>query len=95
MNRRGFLKAVGVAAPAVILTPGLLMPVRKLWTPDVLFTQSGTGSTPVGTLMWFMDPASRSGDHDCVVAVIRCWDGTQWLQVSEFNASVAVAHRNA
>lgn len=32
MNRRGFLTAA-VAAPAVILTPGLLMPVRKLWTP--------------------------------------------------------------
>lgn len=29
MNRRGFLKTLGLA-PAVILTPGLLMPVRKL-----------------------------------------------------------------
>lgn len=28
-SRRGFLK-VGIAAPAVILTPGLLMPVRSL-----------------------------------------------------------------
>jgi hypothetical protein len=92
MNRRGFLKTVGVAAPAVILTPGLLMPVRKLLTPEVLFTQSGTGSIPAGTLMWFIDPASRNGDDQCVVAVMRCWDGTHWLQVSEFNASVAVAH---
>jgi hypothetical protein len=42
--------------------------------------------------MWFIDPASRNGDDQCVVAVMRCWDGTHWLQVSEFNASVAVAH---
>jgi hypothetical protein len=32
MNRRSFLRGVALAAPAVILTPGLLMPVRKLST---------------------------------------------------------------
>jgi hypothetical protein len=34
MNRRGFLTGL-IAAPAVILTPGLLMPVRAqpIWTP--------------------------------------------------------------
>lgn len=32
MNRRDFLKGI-IAAPFVITTPGLLMPVRKLWTP--------------------------------------------------------------
>lgn len=30
MNRRNFLKLGVVAAPAVILTPGLLMPVKSL-----------------------------------------------------------------
>lgn len=34
MNRRGFLGYV-VAAPAVILTPGLLMPVRSFGTSPV------------------------------------------------------------
>lgn len=33
MNRRNFLKLGVVAAPAVILTPGLLMPVKSLWKP--------------------------------------------------------------
>lgn len=36
LTRRGFLKgmlALG-AAPAIIVTPGLLMPVRQLWTPS-------------------------------------------------------------
>jgi hypothetical protein len=32
LSRRRFLTGA-VAAPAIILTPGLLMPVRKLWTP--------------------------------------------------------------
>jgi hypothetical protein len=32
MNRRGFLTGL-IAAPAVILTPGLLMPVRKWIEP--------------------------------------------------------------
>ena len=35
MTRRGFLQgmlAIGVA-PAIITTPGLLMPVKKLWAP--------------------------------------------------------------
>lgn len=36
MNRRGFLKSLSVAAPAIILTPGLLMPVRNLWKSPTL-----------------------------------------------------------
>lgn len=39
MNRRSFLK-LGVYAPAVILTPGLLMPVKTGWksllTPELI-----------------------------------------------------------
>jgi len=31
MNRRGFLTGL-LAAPVVITTPGLLMPVRPVWT---------------------------------------------------------------
>jgi hypothetical protein len=40
MNRRSFLTGL-VAAPAVILTPGLLMPVRAqpIWTPNGLFIE--------------------------------------------------------
>lgn len=34
-SRRGFLK-IGLAAPAVILTPGLLMPVRSLSIPSYI-----------------------------------------------------------
>ena len=30
MNRRAFLRGAALAAPVVILTPGLLMPVRKV-----------------------------------------------------------------
>lgn len=38
-SRRGFLKGLaGIlaagAAPAIITTPGLLMPVKKLWVPE-------------------------------------------------------------
>lgn len=35
MNRRGFLKSMlaAGAGAAIITTPGLLMPVRKIWTP--------------------------------------------------------------
>lgn len=33
MDRRSFLRGV-VAAPFVITTPGLLMPVKSLWTPS-------------------------------------------------------------
>lgn len=42
MNRRGFLKAM--VAPAIILTPGLLMPVRSFGSA-LSFLQSGTGFT--------------------------------------------------
>lgn len=42
MNRRGFLKAL--AAPAIILTPGLLMPVRSFGSA-LSFVQGGTGAT--------------------------------------------------
>ena len=50
MNRRGFLRLMGggiaatVAAPYVITTPGLLMPVKALWTPgpyDVVVPVTG------------------------------------------------------
>jgi hypothetical protein len=36
MNRRGFLQAILAAgvAPAVITTPGILMPVKQLWIPS-------------------------------------------------------------
>lgn len=38
MTRRGFLQGIAgilaaAAAPAIITTPGLLMPVKKLWIP--------------------------------------------------------------
>lgn len=37
MNRRSFLRGAVLAAPAVILTPGLLMPVRPVYAAaDVL-----------------------------------------------------------
>lgn len=38
MNRRSFLKGIVVAgaAPAVILTPGLLMPVRAGWSTGLV-----------------------------------------------------------
>lgn len=35
MDRRGFL-TFGAKSAAIILTPGLLMPVAKILTPDVL-----------------------------------------------------------
>lgn len=49
-TRREFLRAV-VAAPFVITTSGLLMPVKKLWTPrdlefgllDLTFIDLSTG----------------------------------------------------
>lgn len=34
MKRREFLKISGATSAAIILTPGLLMPVKKIWTPD-------------------------------------------------------------
>jgi len=34
VNRRAFLRGAAALAPAVILTPGLLMPVRKVLTLD-------------------------------------------------------------
>lgn len=43
MNRRNFLTGVAaaVAAPYVITTPGLLMPVRRIWTPRLWPAPSG------------------------------------------------------
>lgn len=40
MNRRSFLLGAAAVAPAAILTPGLLMRVRPLWTPDDPMTAS-------------------------------------------------------
>lgn len=43
MNRRDFLRGVIVAAPAVILTPGLLMKVRpfpRTWAHQVAFNNT-------------------------------------------------------
>lgn len=48
-GRRRFLKVGAVLAPAVILTPGLLMACKgKLWTPPSLF--AGRELTAVGRL---------------------------------------------
>lgn len=44
-NRRSFLigLAAGITAPAIITTPGLLMPVKKIVLPPVVFTGSAAG----------------------------------------------------
>jgi hypothetical protein len=41
LSRRGFLRAAAVVAPVIILTPGLLMPVRKLVLPQTEIIQMG------------------------------------------------------
>jgi len=41
MDRRGFLKTIGLVAPAVILTPGLLMPVRSIFVPPLILFGDG------------------------------------------------------
>lgn len=49
-TRRALLKAL-VAAPVIITTPGLLMPVRKvIWTPVELTLNINTGFA-VGSLI--------------------------------------------
>jgi hypothetical protein len=55
MDRRGFLKVL--AAPAIILTPGLLMPVRKLWTPP-LTLQEAIDTMPDAYVIGY-DPARK------------------------------------
>lgn len=59
MNRRGFLQGMaGILAagtmPAIITTPGLLMPVRSVWTPPPFQIEhswvaaSATNADPLG-----------------------------------------------
>lgn len=48
LARRDFLRGMAgilaaAAAPAIILTPGLLMPVRKLWTPATVSIRGSIG----------------------------------------------------
>lgn len=43
LTRRSFVKNIFAAAPAIILTPGLLMPVKTLWTPGILY-KAGPGT---------------------------------------------------
>lgn len=81
MNRRGFLKgmlAAGVA-PYVVTTSGVLMPVRKIITPDVLFTQSGPGATA----RTVQDALRLWGDgiHDDTAALQAWIDGKPVLGV--------------
>lgn len=47
MNRRGFLTGL-LAAPVVITTPGLLMPVRSLALPEPVFIP-GISDMDLGT----------------------------------------------
>ena len=59
MNRRGFLQAIlaSATAPYVVTSAGVLMPVRKLVTIDLPYTQEYLGpfiSSPVRTLRWIV-----------------------------------------
>lgn len=66
MNRRTFLQA----SAAVILTPGLLMPVRKIWTPrNPLF--NGELGRWIG-----VDVASGSSG---TVEIAMSYDGKHWV----------------
>lgn len=63
MNRRGFLQAT-IAAPFVITTPGLLMPVRKLIVPVLRPYQQATltwiDSNPVSEDSWVLTRYEKS-----------------------------------
>lgn len=81
MNRRGFLRAAAVTAPAVILTPGLLMPVKALWTPrdplaGIVFPLGDTG-VYCGRLMYF---PRRLSNAELAIATRN--DGTLTVQLS-------------
>jgi hypothetical protein len=75
MNRRGFLKAFGIAAPAIILTPGLLMPVRKILSAELTFVQSGTGAT--AATVQAMLKLWGDGIHDDTAALQALVDGRE------------------
>ena len=73
LSRRSFLMAAVAAAPAVILTPGLLMPVKKLWTPP------NGGITVRG-----FDPASAEGDYTTWVIMDWDWKDTNTLKITDW-----------
>lgn len=70
MNRRGFLSGL-ITAPAVIITPGLLMPVHS-WHEGIR-----------GEIRWWYDLDRLDGPywlHCPVLPVIS--DGRRWLRLS-------------
>lgn len=70
MNRRSFL----LGAPAVILTPGLLMLVKVLASALPNFSLF-----PYGTIKMFWEASSPmpNGVSEAVVTM-RMWDGYRW-----------------
>lgn len=71
LTRRGFLKGMaGIlaagAAPAIITRPGLLMPVRKLWTPE--YPQAAAW---FDGRIWIV---TNSGDMHMTVTGMECDD---------------------
>ncbi len=66
IDRRSFLKGMaGIlaasAAPAVITTPGLLMPVKKLWVPSNGILRFGDTFTIEGYEQKFKVTSMHSG----------------------------------
>lgn len=95
MNRRGFLKVAtaAVAAPYVITTPGLLMPVKKLWTPPettildiegivgqhVFIGNTGSGYISFGAK--FLDETFSSLKLAAGESVNLVYNGSKWMEL--------------
>ena len=75
MNRRGFLGGL-LAAPAVIVTPGLLMPVKAWIEPNPDFLRMG--HNPLSEWPQFRG----DGIHDDTAAVQAAIDGRPFLNVN-------------
>jgi hypothetical protein len=74
MRRRGLIAGLGalLAAPAIIRTPGLLMPVKPVVLGRMLWPEPGTGYS-AGDIITIDEPWSN---------VYHAWDvgGSKWLK---------------
>ena len=83
MNRRGFLSSILAAgvAPYVQTTAGVLMPVKKLWTP----VGRDLGLSQTDVYRWFsltqVDIASKAG-----------WKLASYPKYTTMNASIGFGH---
>lgn len=89
LTRRGFLKAA-VAAPAIILTPGLLMPVRKIITPLFTGELGSWSNVKLHPMQWSLDGLQWTDDEMALFEknpLPAYVFNRYWVSVSNFDGS--------